>query len=287
MTLPNQPTGSPVNRAGRWLVWVALGAVATIAMFVSYRHMVGLLLAHGEDPLNARLLPFTVDAPVVVVAVVLFKGARGSTRRLAWSAFLLCMAASVAANVAHGEQSVTGWIISAWPPVILVLISELVLRLVAPDDSHDSEHDSATTPDRWPVAAATRHDSPDDSHDNPAVEAPEDAPALAPAPRHAPHHEVLPVAPDGQSEATTAAGPRAAGHDSDDTRHDNDTTAAVAPDDTADDSDDTAHDNPPKLAVVPRQPDDTGCRETTARDIAERHGVSVRTAQRWLAKGRV
>ena len=50
---------------------VAAAAIAGIAAWVSYWHMVEVALAFGEAPVAAHLLPFSVDGLVVVASVAL------------------------------------------------------------------------------------------------------------------------------------------------------------------------------------------------------------------------
>lgn len=53
------------------LRFAGVGAVAVVAAIVSYRHMSGLLLHWGEDPLSAHLGPIAVDGLVTVGALAL------------------------------------------------------------------------------------------------------------------------------------------------------------------------------------------------------------------------
>jgi len=50
---------------------VAAAAIAAIAAWVSYWHMVEVALAFGEAPVAAHLLPFSVDGLVIVASVAL------------------------------------------------------------------------------------------------------------------------------------------------------------------------------------------------------------------------
>ena len=65
---------SRVSVAGRALTWVrmaATAAIAAIAAWVSYWHMVEVAARHGETPVSARLVPLSVDGLVVVASVCL------------------------------------------------------------------------------------------------------------------------------------------------------------------------------------------------------------------------
>ncbi|MDQ1295510.1 MAG: hypothetical protein QG608_3395 [Actinomycetota bacterium] len=68
----------PVHRWSLALLrMVTTGAVAGIAAWVSYWHMVDVAMTHGEHPVSAHLVPVSVDGLVVVASVCLVEiGAR-------------------------------------------------------------------------------------------------------------------------------------------------------------------------------------------------------------------
>jgi DNA-binding transcriptional ArsR family regulator len=62
----------PVHRWSLALLRMATtGAVAGIAAWVSYWHMVDVAMTHGEHPVSAHLVPVSVDGLVVVASVCL------------------------------------------------------------------------------------------------------------------------------------------------------------------------------------------------------------------------
>lgn len=61
----------PAGLGYRVIRWGGVGAVAVVAAIVSYRHMHGLLLHWGEDPVTALLGPIGVDGLVSIGAVAL------------------------------------------------------------------------------------------------------------------------------------------------------------------------------------------------------------------------
>jgi hypothetical protein len=67
------PTGA------RWTAvqWVGLLPVAAVAAIVSYRHMSGLMLSYGEDPVTAHLGPIGIDGLMVISAAALVAAAPG------------------------------------------------------------------------------------------------------------------------------------------------------------------------------------------------------------------
>jgi hypothetical protein len=61
-------------QSGAWWAIARYGGVtivATVAAIVSYRHMSGLLIAYGEDPLSAHIGPLAVDGLMVVAGLAL------------------------------------------------------------------------------------------------------------------------------------------------------------------------------------------------------------------------
>jgi hypothetical protein len=54
---------------------------------------------------------------------------------LAWTALMLGLGASLAANVAAAAPTVAGRLVAAWPPVALLLAYELLLQQLGADRS--------------------------------------------------------------------------------------------------------------------------------------------------------
>lgn len=113
-----------------WPRLVATGAfavVSAVAAAISYDHIMRAAGPHWFAP----LLPLSVDGLMVAGSIALFleraSGRRGSV--LAWSATLLGLAASLAANVAAADPGVQGVLVAAWPPVALALAFELLIRV--------------------------------------------------------------------------------------------------------------------------------------------------------------
>lgn len=113
--------------------------VAGIVAVLSYAHMRHLAIEAGEG-WRADLLPFSVDGMMVVASMTLLAHRRaGHTARIAWAALILGVAASLAANIAAAEPTLTGRLIAAWPPVALVVAFELLLEQRRPAKSDDRE----------------------------------------------------------------------------------------------------------------------------------------------------
>jgi hypothetical protein len=109
---------------------VSAGAVALIAAFSSYSHMVHVALRCGERPEVAYALPFSVDGMLVVATVVMVDDKRHAhrVRPIARLAFTAGVLASVAANIAAAHPSVGARIVDAWPAVALLLVVEMLAR---------------------------------------------------------------------------------------------------------------------------------------------------------------
>jgi hypothetical protein len=108
--------------------------VAAVAGYVSYRHAYELVLANGEEPTAAALVPLTVDGLIFAASLTALETAwrGGRTSALARFALGLGIAASVTANVAHGlGHGLVGAVVAGWPAVALILVFELLLTAVA------------------------------------------------------------------------------------------------------------------------------------------------------------
>ncbi|QGN50225.1 DUF2637 domain-containing protein [Micromonospora sp. WMMC415] len=101
-------------------------AVTVIAAVASYDHMRELALEAGQTPLLATLLPLSVDGMILVATLALGDGRR--SRWSAWLAFLVGVAASLAANVLVAEPDPVARVVSAWPAVALLLTVEVLAR---------------------------------------------------------------------------------------------------------------------------------------------------------------
>ena len=54
----------------RWVRW-AIAPVIAVAAWMSYWHVVELVLAHGEDVLTAHLFPLIIDLPMAIASAAL------------------------------------------------------------------------------------------------------------------------------------------------------------------------------------------------------------------------
>jgi len=119
----------------RWIGWTTTGCVALLALIagtVSYLHMHMLVELHGQPGWVAALTPCSVDGMIVAASTTLLADSRSGGRGglLPWSLLVAGSVASLAANVAVAEPTVTGRVIAAWPSFALIAAYELLMRQV-------------------------------------------------------------------------------------------------------------------------------------------------------------
>ncbi|MGH3159576.1 MAG: DUF2637 domain-containing protein [Streptosporangiaceae bacterium] len=106
--------------------------LALIAAVVSYGHMHTLALRHGEGQWASALIPLSVDGMIVAASMALLLDSRLGRKggRLPWALLIVGALASVTANVAVAEPTITGRVIAAWPSFALTCSYELLMRQV-------------------------------------------------------------------------------------------------------------------------------------------------------------
>ena len=135
---------------------ISAGAVAAIAAWSSYSHMVHVALTFGEHPEVAYALPCSVDGMLIVASVVMVDDKRRNVRvrpvaRLAFAAGVL---ASVAANIAAAHPSIGARIVAAWPAVALLLVVEMLARPPVPAAAEAPAEAAAQRPSPAEAVAA-------------------------------------------------------------------------------------------------------------------------------------
>ncbi len=123
------------GRADCWVRRTTTGCVALLALIagtVSYLHMHRLVGLHGQPGWVASLTPLSVDGMIVAASVTLLAESRAGRRggALPWALLVAGSVASLAANVAVAEPSLTGRVIAAWPSFALTASWELLTRQV-------------------------------------------------------------------------------------------------------------------------------------------------------------
>jgi len=103
--------------------------VAAVAAIVSYAHMREVATRAGEG-WRALLLPLSVDGLVIAASMTLVTRRRAGVPGggLAWVALLGGVGASLAANVAAADPSVTARLVAAWPALAFAVAFELLLQ---------------------------------------------------------------------------------------------------------------------------------------------------------------
>jgi len=125
---PAEPVAAVPVWVRRTTSWAVL-AVAAVAAVASYEHMRALASMAGED-WRAWLLPLSVDGLAVAASMTMLVRRRAGqpAGALPWTALLVGLGASLAANVAAAEPTVVGRLVAAWPPVGLLLSYELLMQ---------------------------------------------------------------------------------------------------------------------------------------------------------------
>lgn len=123
------------GRADQWIrrttIW-CVALLAVIAGTVSYLHMHALVALHGQPGWVAALTPLSVDGMIVAASTTLLADSRTGNKGgvLPWVLLVIGSVASLTANVAVAEPTVTGRVIAAWPSFALIGSYELLMRQV-------------------------------------------------------------------------------------------------------------------------------------------------------------
>lgn len=176
---------------------VGAAAVAGIAAWSSWSHMVGVALAVGERSNVAYVMPLSVDGLLVVASAAMVDDKRAGLRpRLsARIAFAVGVAASLGANVAHAHPTIGARMVAAWPAVALLLVVELLSRR--------GKRTAVISPESGPITAAILPASAEVASEMPAAK----PRARKSAPKAAKVAEVIASRPDlSTSEAAKLAG---------------------------------------------------------------------------------
>ncbi|MEQ4719631.1 DUF2637 domain-containing protein [Nonomuraea sp. B19D2] len=103
--------------------------VAGIAAVVSYQHMHELAIRNGESWLGATLIPLAVDGMIVASSMSVLHASRCGRRGgvLPWVLLVVGSLASLAANVAIADPTLTARVIAAWPSFALIGAYEMLM----------------------------------------------------------------------------------------------------------------------------------------------------------------
>lgn len=113
------------GRADQWIRRTTISCVTMLALIagtVSYLHMHLLVAMHGQPGWVAALTPLSVDGMIVAASTTLLADSKSGHRGgvLPWALLVIGSVASLAANVAVAEPTVTGRAIAAWPSFALI-----------------------------------------------------------------------------------------------------------------------------------------------------------------------
>ncbi len=116
----------------RWSTAGAVAGVAAVAAVASYEHAYALVRARGETGWIGRLVPLTVDGLIYASSMVMLDSARREVPVPALARWLLGLgiAATLAANVAHGLGHGPAGAVAAWPAIALVGSYELFMTII-------------------------------------------------------------------------------------------------------------------------------------------------------------
>jgi hypothetical protein len=143
---------APASRADTAIRAAAGGTVAGLAGIagaISYSHMRGLAVAHGETGWQGHAFPLSVDGIEIVASLVLLTDRRTGHRSgwLPWAALAAGTTASLAANVAAAGADLIGRVVAGWPAFALLVAVKLLSGMLEhrhgvdrPADAQDRPH---------------------------------------------------------------------------------------------------------------------------------------------------
>lgn len=112
----------------------AAAVVAAVAGFASYRHIYTVAADAGEHPAVAAVLPLAIDGLILVATLAMLDDKRHDRhpRMSARVALAFGVAATLAANIASAEPTVTARLVAAVPAVSFLLAVEVLARTGKP-----------------------------------------------------------------------------------------------------------------------------------------------------------
>lgn len=118
---------------------LAAAIVALVAGAASYQHIAAVAQAAGEPEWVAYTLPLAIDGLIVVGVTALLedKASGRHPRRSAWLAVVVGVVATLAANIASADPTVTARLVAAAPPVAFLISVEVLTRSGRPVSSSD------------------------------------------------------------------------------------------------------------------------------------------------------
>lgn len=180
------PKRKKKSEPGRLTANLGVGIVAITAAVISFTHVQHLAQDAGETELAALLLPLSVDGAIAAAAAVVLAESKAKRKppALAWIMLILGLIASLGANIASAEPTLTARLIAAWPPIALALGIEVIAAVSRrAREERDAEAEDLTAAPARTHEKQTVVAGPAPQHRAPAQ------PATQPA------HEHVPVQP--------------------------------------------------------------------------------------------
>ena len=124
---------------------VAITVVAVDAALNSYAHIVAVALHAKQDPFLAYSLPLSVDGMLLVATLAIAEDKANNRRPRGWARFafwlgaVVSIAANMASEVVDNGMDPLSLAVSAWPPIALLVVVEIMARpgkpRIAPPDA--------------------------------------------------------------------------------------------------------------------------------------------------------
>jgi hypothetical protein len=144
---------------------VFVAGLAVVAGTISFAHMHELATEHDQHGWKAFAFPISVDGLEIVAALYMVVQRRAGRRTgwLPWVALVVGTAASLAANVAVGGDSVIGKVLAGWPALSMLVSVKLLFSMIdhGEDDQRTVRDDRRTAADRPVVPGTVPKTGPD------------------------------------------------------------------------------------------------------------------------------
>ncbi|MFY1637241.1 DUF2637 domain-containing protein [Solwaraspora sp. WMMB335] len=144
---------------------VCVAGLAVVAGTISFAHMHELATEHDQHGWKAFAFPISVDGLEIVAALYMVVQRRAGRRTgwLPWIALVVGTAASLAANIAVGGDSVIGKILAGWPALSMLVSVKLLFSMIdhGEDDHRTDPDDQRTSADRPLLPEAVPQTGPD------------------------------------------------------------------------------------------------------------------------------
>lgn len=117
----------------------AIGTVATIAAWGSYRHMADVATIAGQPIEVASTLPLSVDGMLLVATLAMADDKANGRKPRSWARFAfwlgatISVAANIASTVVHNGPNPLSIGVAAWAPIALLVVTEIMAKPGVPN----------------------------------------------------------------------------------------------------------------------------------------------------------